>query len=74
MTTDTNPVDRDDAEVGALVEAVSKRGELSKRDLAAAVDARSWGPRRFERALDLGLLGGRIRRTSSDRFAAPDDF
>jgi Winged helix DNA-binding domain len=56
-------------EVDALVAAVRERGELTSDELAKAVDARSWGSKRFKRAVDHGLLGGRLRRTPRDRYA-----
>ena len=64
-------VDTDvDAEVDALVEVLSTRGELTRRELSALAESKAWGPGRFGRALELGVLSGRIRRTGRDRYAA----
>ncbi len=59
-----------DDEVGILVDILSSRGELTRRELSTLAEAKTWGPRRFGRALELGVLSGRIRRTGRDRYAA----
>ena len=53
-----------------LVEAFSGRGEMSRGELRSLTDAKRWGPGRFGRVLELGVLSGRIRRTGRDRYAA----
>ena len=64
-------VDSDvEGEVDALVEVLSTRGELTRRELSALAGTKAWGPGRFGRALELGVLSGRIRRTGRDRYAA----
>jgi hypothetical protein len=58
-----------DDEVDSLVGVLRDRGELSRRELAALVGSRGWGPGRFSRALELGILSGKIRRAGRDRYA-----
>jgi MFS family permease len=62
-----------DREVDALVDVLSTRGELTRRELGALAETKAWGPGRFGRALELGVLSGRIRRTGRDRYAAGGD-
>jgi MFS family permease len=59
-----------DREVDELVDVLSTRGELTRRELGALAETTAWGPGRFGRALELGVLSGRIRRTGRDRYAA----
>jgi len=67
-------VDTDvDREVDELVDVLSTRGELTRRELGALAETTAWGPGRFGRALELGVLSGRIRRTGRDRYAAGGD-
>jgi hypothetical protein len=62
-----------DREVGELVDVLSTRGELTRRELSALAETTAWGPGRFGRALELGVLSGRIRRTARDRYAPGGD-
>jgi MFS family permease len=52
----------------ALIEQALEGGQATRRDLAAKVRARYWGPRRFRRALRIGVARGRFRRVGRDRY------
>ena len=42
---------------------------MTADDLAAAVDAPGWEPRRFERALATAVADGRVHRAAGGRIA-----
>jgi MFS family permease len=56
-----------DREVELIAQAL-EGGEATRRDLASKVRARYWGPRRFRRALRIGVARGRFRRVGRDRY------
>ena len=60
-----------DAEVDQIASAVAEAGEMSAAELAAAVDAKSWGPGRFRASVREALEEGVIRRSGRGRYAAP---
>ena len=71
-TTDRSAGDDNDLDqyVDALCQALSQREQLSRRELSKLTDSKTWGARRFGRALELGVLSGRIRRIGHDKYAA----
>jgi hypothetical protein len=56
-----------DREVELIAQAL-EGGQASRRDLASKVRARYWGPRRFRRALRIGVARGRFRQVGRDRY------
>ncbi len=59
-----------DREVELIARALADRGSATRRELAALVGARYWGPGRFGRAVDAALARGRVRRLRRHRYAA----
>ena len=57
-----------DREVEMLQRALADRGEMGRADLAKAVGARYWGPRRFAHALRAAAARGAIGRTGFRRY------
>ena len=56
-------------EVAAIETALADRGgPTDRRDLAALVGARFWGPGRYGAALRAAVATGRARRVSRNRF------
>ena len=66
------PVEADvlDAEVLTLVRVLDEHGPTSRRELAALVHARAWGPGAFSAALRLAIASGEVRVLSHGRYAA----
>ena len=57
-------------EIAAIETALAGRGEpTDRRELAALVGARFWGPGRYPAALHAAVASGRARRVSRNRFA-----
>lgn len=53
-----------DREISMIGTALDEHGPTDRRDLAAMVGARYWGPGRFSAALGEAIAKGRIRRLS----------
>ena len=55
-------------EVAAIERTLAERGPTERRELAAAVGARFWGPGRFASALHAAVRAGKARRVSRTRY------
>ena len=51
-----------DRELSLIENALAENGEMRRRDLGNALGCKYWGPRRFARALKIGVEEGRFRR------------
>ena len=58
-------------EIDRLEQALEQKGPLDRRGLAAAVNARRWGPGVFARALNEAVASGEVARVGRNRFALP---
>jgi MFS family permease len=61
-----------DSEIELITAAMAEHEEMAVADLAAAVNAKFWGPGRFPRALRVAADEGRVVRVSRGRVRAPD--
>ena len=59
------------SEIDWLEQALEQKGPLDRRGLAAAVNARRWGPGVFTRALNEAVASGEVARVGRNRFALP---
>jgi hypothetical protein len=57
-----------DREIDAIEQAIAD-GPKSREELAQAVNARTWGPGRFRRALRLALSERRVTRVGRNSYA-----
>ncbi|HET8755216.1 MAG TPA: MFS transporter [Solirubrobacteraceae bacterium] len=57
-------------ELEDVVDALRRRGTLSRREVGDEVNARLWGPGRLRYVLRAGQEAGVLRRTGRDRWAA----
>lgn len=57
-----------DRELSLIENALSEHGELRRGDLGEMLGCRYWGPRRFARALKIGVEEGRFKRTGRGRY------
>jgi len=58
-------------EIDRIEKALEQKGPLDRRGLAAAVNARRWGPGVFGRALNEAVASGEVARVGRNRFALP---
>jgi peptidoglycan hydrolase-like protein with peptidoglycan-binding domain/MFS family permease len=64
-------VDRElETELDDTVEALRRRGPMSRRALAQEINARLWGPGRLRYVLRIGEEAGVLRRSGRDRWSA----
>jgi hypothetical protein len=56
-------------ELSLIQNALEERGEMRRRDLGNLLGCKYWGPRRFARALKVGVEEGRFRRVGTGRYA-----
>lgn len=61
-----------DHEVDIIERALDEHGATERRELAALVGARYWGPGVFRQALREALADGRARRLSRGTYAPPE--
>lgn len=60
-----------DTEVEAIARALREGGAMSRHELARRVNARRWGPGRFNGAVADALAEGSVRRLGRDRVGPP---
>jgi MFS family permease len=64
--------DRDlDREIEAIAHTLVEGGPVDAAQLARAVGARTWGPRRFRAALRQAILEGRAKRVAGGQYGPP---
>ena len=51
-----------DRELSLIENALREHGEMKRGDIGELLGCRYWGPRRFSRALKIGVDEGRFRR------------
>jgi hypothetical protein len=51
-----------DRELSLIENALAEHGEVKRKDLSEMLGCKYWGPRRFARALKIGVDEGRFRR------------
>jgi hypothetical protein len=51
-----------DRELSLIENALREHGEVRRRDLSEMLGCKYWGPRRFARALKIGVDEGRFKR------------
>ncbi|MGI8851623.1 MAG: MFS transporter, partial [Acidimicrobiales bacterium] len=61
-----------DDQIQAIRRALDEHGSTERRDLAALVGARYWGPGVFRDALREAVADGDVRQTSRDMYAPAD--
>ncbi len=61
-----------DRELSLIENALKENGELRRNELGDMLGCKYWGPRRFARALRIGVDEGRFKRVSRGRYAPAD--
>lgn len=58
-------------EIDQLVRALARNGPQQPADLAKLVGAAYWEPTRFDQALGVAVIDGRVYRMDNGAFSAP---